>query len=520
MKIVSLVVTILFLCNATLYSFPGSKNSLRLSVGEEATYNRIIEVMETGGEQEGRIDPNIQTVRDEGNSRATGRDKTVLDKLIANIPGDKKTITISFMCTGNKNRSVVMEAATKYFLEKAGVSNIKVTSFGESGSWIGNKELARAASEKGLDTKSIHSKEVTKDMVDGADFIITATYQHRKYLIKKFATRLGDRIKKLLRIESGKALERKVMVFGDLFTQELTDAERREIMQELQRNLPELEFKGIGFSDLNRYLPDPKKEEISIEGMLLLISRIVERGLVPKLVQLSKRMPLVTASSRLSEVRANPAQSTPLAYTINLYLIYLEEERDEIWFHRTVKLLKAVMDKDFTVLKRRGQMRYEEILSTLGRLDELGIADLSKENLTLIVTSAGIQDSYGEIVQKLVALMDKYAASSPDILKVIPGFARHPKVEILHGGHPVSELGGLYMLEVKVDGVEYEISSEDLKRVEGMEPTIVANPSERKKVAEAVDRAHPELHLGEIALIENWHWWTPKLNKKDVRTAL
>jgi|GEM_PF-4954950 len=94
------------------------------------------------------------------------------------------------------------------------------------------------------------------------------------------------------------------------------------------------------------------------------------------------------------------------------------------------------------------------------------------------------------------------------------------KVEVLSGGFPVPELGGLYMLEVKVDGVEYEISPEDLKRIKGMNPTIVTNPKERKKIAEVVDGTHPELHLGETALREGWHWWPPKSNKKAARTAL
>lgn len=60
-KVVSVILSILFFCNSSLYSYPDSKDTLRLEVGQgDDTYDRINEAIKTHEDNEKFIDPNIQ----------------------------------------------------------------------------------------------------------------------------------------------------------------------------------------------------------------------------------------------------------------------------------------------------------------------------------------------------------------------------------------------------------------------------------------------------------------------------
>ncbi|MBU1853710.1 MAG: LuxR C-terminal-related transcriptional regulator [Candidatus Omnitrophica bacterium] len=72
LKIVATIISIVFLCNTALYSYPVSKDSLRVPVGEP-TYRRITEVVRTWEEHEERIDPNLESAHDEGRAHLINR---------------------------------------------------------------------------------------------------------------------------------------------------------------------------------------------------------------------------------------------------------------------------------------------------------------------------------------------------------------------------------------------------------------------------------------------------------------
>ena len=59
LKIISVIISMVFLCNTSLYSYPDSKDSLRVPVGIKDTYKRITEYIKTYEEQEKAIDPNL-----------------------------------------------------------------------------------------------------------------------------------------------------------------------------------------------------------------------------------------------------------------------------------------------------------------------------------------------------------------------------------------------------------------------------------------------------------------------------
>lgn len=94
-----------------------------------------------------------------------------------------------------------------------------------------------------------------------------------------------------------------------------------------------------------------------------------------------------------------------LPEAIKTHLADLEKAQDTAGLHRTLKLLAAAMDGDHSILQKSGPMDDAKIQSTIARLNELNASNLSQENLSRIVASAGRQADYNPIIRALVDLM-------------------------------------------------------------------------------------------------------------------
>ncbi len=88
---------------------------------------------------------------------------------------------VLFVCTGNICRSPLAEVMLRRELEKNGASEISVTSAG-TGAWDGAPGSEGAyliALEHGLDLSEHRARLLTRDLVDGADLVLTMARHHR-----------------------------------------------------------------------------------------------------------------------------------------------------------------------------------------------------------------------------------------------------------------------------------------------------------------------------------------------------
>ncbi len=100
--------------------------------------------------------------------------------------GDKKHIL--FICTGNTCRSSMAEALFKDMLQNCGIDNIEVHSAGvavffPSGASSNAVEVMK---NRNIDLSRHQSRQVTKEMVDTADLVLTMTVSHRERLVHLF----------------------------------------------------------------------------------------------------------------------------------------------------------------------------------------------------------------------------------------------------------------------------------------------------------------------------------------------
>jgi protein-tyrosine phosphatase len=87
---------------------------------------------------------------------------------------------VLFLCTGNICRSPLAEGILKHRLEQKRIGSVTVSSagtYGLSGSSAAEHGVEVAA-QHGIDISDHIARHVTREMLDGADFVVCATMDH------------------------------------------------------------------------------------------------------------------------------------------------------------------------------------------------------------------------------------------------------------------------------------------------------------------------------------------------------
>lgn len=104
-------------------------------------------------------------------------------------------MNILFVCTGNTCRSSMAEGIFKYLLKNKNIDNINISSAGIS-AYDGEKANEKAISvlkSQGIDITSHKARQLTDNIIEASDLILTMTYNH-KMAILKYAPKASKKI--------------------------------------------------------------------------------------------------------------------------------------------------------------------------------------------------------------------------------------------------------------------------------------------------------------------------------------
>jgi len=104
-------------------------------------------------------------------------------------------MNILFVCTGNTCRSSMAEGIFKYLLKNKNIDNINISSAGIS-AYEGEKANEKAISvlkSQGIDITSHKARQITDNIIEASDLILTMTYSH-KMTILKYAPKASKKV--------------------------------------------------------------------------------------------------------------------------------------------------------------------------------------------------------------------------------------------------------------------------------------------------------------------------------------
>ncbi|MFJ3491000.1 arsenate reductase/protein-tyrosine-phosphatase family protein [Leifsonia aquatica] len=99
---------------------------------------------------------------------------------------DADSATILVVCTGNICRSPYLEFALREALAEVGADDVAVNSAGTRavvGSPIAD-EMGELLAADGIDARSFRARQLTRDLIEAADLVLTADRGHRKDVLQ------------------------------------------------------------------------------------------------------------------------------------------------------------------------------------------------------------------------------------------------------------------------------------------------------------------------------------------------
>jgi protein-tyrosine phosphatase len=90
-------------------------------------------------------------------------------------------VSVLFVCTANIGRSAVAELLARHYIVKAGFTDIPITSAGTR-ALVGapvDPPMERLLRADGIDPSEFCATQLTRELVDGAGVVLTATTDHR-----------------------------------------------------------------------------------------------------------------------------------------------------------------------------------------------------------------------------------------------------------------------------------------------------------------------------------------------------
>ena len=150
-------------------------------------------------------------------------------------------MNILFVCTGNTCRSSIAEGIFKEKLKTINEKNIKVSSAGISAveGQPANEKSIKVLKSKGIDISLHRSKQLTDDMVNGSDLILTMTLSHKKIIKECFLNSINKvfTLKEYAQIISNEKIYRNNLDIADPYGMDYNvyDQSMREIETELDK---------------------------------------------------------------------------------------------------------------------------------------------------------------------------------------------------------------------------------------------------------------------------------------------
>lgn len=93
------------------------------------------------------------------------------------------TLSVLFVCTANICRSPYMELAARHQLAAAGATGVEIASAGTLGFVESPMDPTMASTLGTIDPSAFLSRRLTPSLVDVADVVLTATDEHRQFIL-------------------------------------------------------------------------------------------------------------------------------------------------------------------------------------------------------------------------------------------------------------------------------------------------------------------------------------------------